>query len=531
MLEEGGCDFGRIGGSPNIDLGNTKLHVVSGVLYVATVCVLAGVFRGQRRQGGIFVKDEQHEVWRLLTLMSDMHLSPREYKLAVLTLVFLKLLSDLFEARSRVMDAGFRGSRLVEQRLFYEMENIFWIPRGSRFPVVLAKAWSPAFPQILSRAVRRLEAANPSLRNVLFRDFPQLESSPAQLRALAEQIGGIDFASIGGAPREAFGEICDYLLSSVARAEGMVGNGFHTPLPVARLLVEILKPQQDPALGGRVRVYDPCCGAGEVLVQVKRFFEDHGGPSNALQLNGQTSSFATWQMCRMNLEGRGIEADIRMSLAGENKFGDLRANFILSNLMFITSVSGEGWTSSDTTMTDQESQVGVHCAWLNGTHEQLSEHGKSGTVSAECVERESRPGDREALKSLVHDDSLECVIALPEGLFVGPQIPACAWFTSRDKKPGPNGSMDRTDQILFINARNLASNRLSRTQVEFTDGDLRTISGIYRRWRGTADSRGLAYENIPGFCYAATIDEIARRDYILSPSRYVGADRGRATLG
>jgi type I restriction enzyme M protein len=150
---------------------------------------------------------------------------------------------------------------------------------------------------------------------------------------------------------------------------------------------------------------------------------------------------------------------------------------------------------------------------------------------------------------MVQADVVECMVAMPGQLFSNTQIPACLWFLSKDKKQGGNGRIDRSGQILFIDARKAASGRISRTQVEFTDDDLQRIAQTYHRWRGTdfavpprpsEDGRGefavpplplagegrgegALYENVPGFCYSASLEEVEKHGFVLTPGRYVGA--------
>jgi type I restriction enzyme M protein len=94
---------------------------------------------------------------------------------------------------------------------------------------------------------------------------------------------------------------------------------------------------------------------------------------------------------------------------------------------------------------------------------------------------------------------------------------------SRDKTTGVNGKRDRSGEILFIDARRVASGRISRTQVEFTDEDLQRIAQIYHRWRETEFSDGGEYRDESGFCYSASLEDVGKHGFMLTPGRYVGA--------
>ena len=126
---------------------------------------------------------------------------------------------------------------------------------------------------------------------------------------------------------------------------------------------------------------------------------------------------------------------------------------------------------------------------------------------------------------MVEADLVACMIALPPQLFRTTQIPACLWFLAKDKAPqGAKRLTDRRGEVLFIDARSMGI-LVDRTERVFTDDEIARIAGTYHAWRGTASAReaDLKYEDVPGFCYSATIEEIRKHDHVLTPGRYVGA--------
>jgi type I restriction enzyme M protein len=113
------------------------------------------------------------------------------------------------------------------------------------------------------------------------------------------------------------------------------------------------------------------------------------------------------------------------------------------------------------------------------------------------------------------------MIARPGQLFYSTQIPVCIWFLAKDKSNGVGRHQklrDRRGQILFIDARKLG-HMVDRTRRELSDDDIKQIADTYHAWR-----YGDGYENVPGFAYSATTEEIAGHGYVLTPGRYVGAE-------
>ena len=96
------------------------------------------------------------------------------------------------------------------------------------------------------------------------------------------------------------------------------------------------------------------------------------------------------------------------------------------------------------------------------------------------------------------------------------QIPACIWFLTKDKSGG-NGKVHRKGQVLFIDARQIGYMK-DRVLRDFTREDIAKIADTFHKWQADKD-----YEDEAGFCFSATLEDIQKNDFVLTPGRYVGA--------
>jgi len=131
----------------------------------------------------------------------------------------------------------------------------------------------------------------------------------------------------------------------------------------------------------------------------------------------------------------------------------------------------------------------------------------------------NQSGEGEIRRKLVEADLVDCMVALPGQLFYSTQIPACLWFLSRDKRN--HRFRDRRDHVLFIDARKLGR-LVDRTHRDLIDAEVARIARTYHAWRGEKGAG--VYEDVPGFCKNATLEEIGKHGHVLTPGRYVGAE-------
>jgi type I restriction enzyme M protein len=441
------------------------------------------------------------------------NLEPSDYKHVALGLIFLKHISNSFEAKQSSLLA--EDPAAAEDPDEYLAENVFWVPKESRWSHLQANARQPTIGKVIDDAMLAIEANNASLKGVLPKDYNRPALDKVMLGELIDLISGIAMHETEDRAKDVLGRVYEYFLGGFAGSEGKRGGEFYTPRSVVRVLVEMLEPYKG-------RVYDPCCGSGGMFVQSERFVEEHGGRLGDIAIYGQESNYTTWRLAKMNLAVRGIDADIRWNNEGsfhKDELKDLRFDYILANPPFNTSDWGGERLREDARWKYGVPPVGnANYAWLQHILWHLAPNGTAGVVLANGSMSSAQSGEGEIRRAMVEADVVDCMIALPGQLFYSTQIPACLWFLARNK--GNHSFRDRRGEVLFIDARKLG-HLVDRTRREFSDDDIARIATTYHAWRGEKGAG--EYQNIPGYCKSATIEEIRTHNHVLTPGRYVGA--------
>lgn len=227
------------------------------------------------------------------------NMEPSDYKHVALGLIFLKYISDAFEAkRAELLAEDLADPEDPEE---YLAENVFWVPKEARWSHLQAKAKQTTIGKDIDDAMLAIENHNRSLKGVLPKDYARPSLNKVMLGELIDVVSGIGMAEEADRSRDILGRVYEYFLGSFAGAEGKRGGEFYTPRSVVRLLVEMLEPYKG-------RVYDPCCGSGGMFVQSEKFVEEHGGRIGDIAIYGQESNYTTWRLATMNLAVRGIDA-------------------------------------------------------------------------------------------------------------------------------------------------------------------------------------------------------------------------------
>lgn len=446
------------------------------------------------------------------------NMEPSDYKHVALGLIFLKYISDAFEAKHASLLA--EDSAAAEDKDEYLAENVFWVPKEARWAHLKANAKQATIGTLIDDAMRAIEKDNESLKGVLPKDYARPALNKVMLGELIDLISGIALNEGNDKSKDVLGRVYEYFLGQFAGAEGKRGGEFYTPRSVVRTLVEMLEPYNG-------RVYDPCCGSGGMFVQSEKFVAEHDGRIGDIAIYGQESNYTTWRLAKMNLAVRGIDSDIRWNNEGsfhKDELRDLKADFILANPPFNISDWGGERLRDDVRWAFGAPPAGnANYAWLQHIFHHLAPHGFAGVVLANGSMSSQQGGEGDIRKAMIEAGAVDCMVALPGQLFYSTQIPACLWILAKDRSNGlvkKSRLRDRRDEILFIDARNMGV-LVDRTRRELTDVEIAKIAATYHAWRGKQETGD--YADQPGFCKSAKLDDVRKHGHVLTPGRYVGA--------
>ena len=443
----------------------------------------------------------EEKIWRAADKLRG-NLDAAEYKGVVLGLIFLKYISDRFEAKYEELLGDEYAD--TEDKDEYEADGVFFVPQEARWNVIRDAAHTPEIGVVIDKALRAIEEDNLKLKGVLPSNYARPELDKRRLGDVVDLFSNVKMHT-SGEEKDLLGRVYEYCLQKFASLEGKNAGEFYTPSCIVRTIVEVLQPFEG-------RVYDPCCGSGGMFVQSAKFLTNHQRALSGISIYGQEANSTTWKMAHMNVAIRGLEANLGASYADtffDDQHPTLKADFIMANPPFNLSDWG-----ADKLQNDKRWVYGVppsgnaNFAWMQHMIHHLSPVGRIGLVLANGALSSQTGGEGVIRQRIVDADLVEGIVALPSQLFYNTGIPVSLWFLSRNKQ--------QKGRVLFVDARNMGQMVTRAVRELDEEKDIKKIADTFDAYREGK------LEDEAGFCAVKTLDDIAAQDYILTPGRYVG---------
>lgn len=432
-----------------------------------------------------------------------------EYKEYIFGTLFLRRLSDAFEESQERIVAHYieQGhSEAESKKLANDMDeytDTFYIPERARWTHL--KNLKHDIGAELNKATEAIEEVNPSLEGVLVSiDFNIKNKLPdSKLRDLLSHFSKHRLRTDDFEHHDLLGAAYEYLIKMFADSAGKKAGEFYTPNQVVRLLTKLIKPQEG------MRIYDPTCGSGGMLIQSKRYIREHGGNDANISLFGQEMNLNTWAICKMNMFLHGV---MNANIAKGDTIRDpkhlkddelMTFDRVIANPPFSLKNWGHDFAEKDPygrMRYGVPSKSHGDLAFVQHMISSLNAEGMLGVVMPHGVLfRGSR--EKEIRKGILQDDILEAVIGLPQALFYGAGIPATLLIINKQKPA------ERRGKALFINSE--LEYEEGKNQNRLREQDIEHIVSIYNEFR---DEK--RYSRV------VAIAEIEENDWNLNIRRY-----------
>ena len=439
---------------------------------------------------------------------------PAEYKNYILTMLFIKYLSDLYKDRAAAYTARYPDNPERVRRSL-ERER-FRLPEVATFDYLYGRRDAANIGEIINIALEKIEDENKAKLDGVFRNIDfNSEAALGQTRERNRRLKDLldDFAdprldlrpsSVGD--RDIIGDVYEYLIGKFAADAGKKAGEFYTPPEVSTLLAKLVDPQPGD------RICDPACGSGSLLIRVGKEVDGEN-----FFLAGQESNGATWSLCRMNMFLHEMDAariEWCDTITNPRLIeGDelMRFDVVIANPPF----SLKKWGYNDV-QADRYNRFhrglpprsrGDYAFITHMLEIAVEMGGKVGVIVPHGVL--FRGGAEGRIRQrLVEDNLLEAVIGLPEKLFFGTGIPAAMLIFNKGRAGWETAEDERDRHVLFIDASREFESGTRQNRLREVD-----IAKIVATFEG--------FEEVEKYSHRATLEEIREADFNLNIPRYV----------
>jgi type I restriction enzyme M protein len=427
-------------------------------------------------------------------------LDASEYRQPVMTVLFLKRLNDRFEENIENLIKEGKSEKDANK----EFHHDFFVPKEARWNIL--SSTRSRVGEKIDEICRIIEKANPTLDGVLTntkyadpRKYPD-----DRLASLISHFNQPRLRNSDLEKEDIFGDAYEYLLEQFADATKKKGGEFFTPREVVKLLVNIVEPKEG------MKISDPTCGSGGMLIVSRRYVEKHGGNPRNLVLDGQESNYGNLAMCKMNMVLHGItDFNIEYGDVLQNpkliEGGKLKTyDRVLANFPFSMDWDNKGAEKDPYNRFKYGVPPSKDKADFAFIQHMLASLNQKGQAAIICSQGVLFRGNEEAKirQGMINDDVVEGIIALPEKLFFGTGIPACVLILNRNKPE------KRKNKIIFIYAAKDYEEGKNRNKLR--EQDIEKIVSAFKN-----------YKDIDRYCHIADLEELEENEYNLNVPRYV----------
>ncbi|MCK9424305.1 MAG: type I restriction-modification system subunit M [Bacteroidales bacterium] len=466
--------------------------------------------------GKITQKEINQIVWKACDTFRGV-IDPSQYKDYILTMLFLKYVSDVNKDIYQKHLGKYGGDTERADRAM-KMER-FIVPHNSTFDYLFEHRNNTNIGEVIDIALNDLEEANREklssedgsgiFRNISFNssNLGDAKDKNNRLKNLLIDFSEMDLSPSHLEYNDIIGDSYEFLIANFASDAGKKAGEFYTPSEVSTLLAKLTKSKPG------ARISDPTCGSASLLIKAGK---EVG--SDDFSLYGQEANGSTWALAVMNMFLHGFDnATIRWGDTIRNpklKEGDALMKFdtVVANPPF----SLDKWGAEDTAIADKYNRFwrGVPPKskgdWAFITHMIETTYEGTGKVGVVVPHGVLFRGASEGKirQKTIEENILEAVIGLPANLFFGTGIPAAIMVFNKGKNQNRN--------VLFIDASQYYEN--GKNQNKLRKDDIDHIVETYRKFNTGELQPGIVEDK---FSYVATFEEIAENDFNLNIPRYV----------
>jgi type I restriction enzyme M protein len=486
----------------------------------------------------------EKELWKAANELRGA-VAENQYKDYILPLIFLKHVSERYELRRDTLKillkdetSDYYTDDIEEQNYVLEdpdeylSKNTYIIKEKATWQFLQDNAEQDNIKVLVDDAFDLLDQTladyRPDLKGILPRIFVKSQLTSKQVAGLINLLANPKLSEKENPDSDILGRVYEYYIGKFAIAEGSGAGQFFTPGSIVRLLVEMIEPYEG-------KIFDAACGSGGMFVQSLKFLQAHNGDKKNISIYGQERYDGTLRLCKMNLALRDLSFDVRLgdSLL-QDKFPDLKADFIIVNPPFnVSQWHPEDLPENDPRLFGPKEEFttdgSANYMWMQTFWSHLSDKGTASVVMANGAMTSNTKGEKNVRQYMVDNSMVDCIVRLPDKLFLTTGIPACIFILSKNRDGKDGIHRERNNEVLFIDTSKMGTMESRKLRV-FTDDDIDKVTETYHNWRNTnnvtlgAGEGSQPYENIDGFCYSATLEEVEKQDYKLTPGIYVGSE-------